>query len=304
MKQVSVIIPTFNRALKVARAVSSVIKQTYKDFEITVVDDGSTDNTSQCLAPFMGQIRYISHPNNKGVSAARNTGIRASRSPLIAFLDSDDYWLPEKLGLQADYMKNNPHVQVCQTDEIWIRKGFRVNPRKKHKKPSGNIFEPSLKLCLISPSAVMMRSSLFEEVGLFDEDFPVCEDYDLWLRISCNHEIHLIAKKLVVKEGGCHDQLSLSLKGIDRFRIKAMIKLLKSGKLSNVQTRSLLKELGVKCRIYGKGCLKRGKGEEGKYYLGLPEAMEKEFSNCQDCYGHKNCDMLIGHVFFGDNFSD
>ena len=277
MKEVNVIIPTFNRALKVVRAVDSVLKQTYKDFEITVVDDGSTDNTSQLLAPFNAEITYISHPNNKGVSAARNTGIKASQSPLIAFLDSDDYWLPEKLGQQVDFMKNNPNIQVCQTDEIWVRNGLRVNPKKKHKKPSGYIFKQSLKLCLVSPSAVMIRRHLFDDIGLFDEELPVCEDYDLWLRISCNHEVHLIEKKLIVKEGGGNDQLSSSLNGMDRFRIKAMMKLLKSGNLDHNQMGAVFKELGKKCRIYGEGCLKRGKNEEGRYYLGLPEEMERVY---------------------------
>ena len=275
MKEVNVIIPTFNRASKVVRAVCSVLKQTYKDFEITVVDDGSNDNTSQSLAPYMEQITYILQPDNRGVSAARNTGIKASRSPLIAFLDSDDYWLPEKLNLQVGFMRKNPRIQICQTDEIWVRNGVRVNPGKKHKKPSGDIFEPSLKLCLVSPSAVMVRRPLFDDIGLFDEDFPVCEDYDLWLRISCNHEVRLIEEKMVVKEGGDDDQLSSSLKGIDRFRIRAMVKLLKSGELNDIQVKAVLKELEIKCQIYGKGCIKRGKNEEGKYFLSLPEDIEK-----------------------------
>ena len=148
---------------------------------------------------------------------------------------------------------------------------MRVNPRKRHLKPSGYIFEPSLKLCLVTPSAAMLKRSILKEVGLFDEEFPVCEDYDLWLRISCRYPIHLINRKLVVKEGGDSDQLSASRKGMDRFRIKAMVKLLKNVPLSEDQIRAVHRELKEKCRIYGEGCIKRGKREEGNYYLRLPD---------------------------------
>ena len=192
MTTVSVIIPTFNRSRRAVRAITSVLFQTYKDFEIIVVDDGSTDGTHESIIPVLPYIKYIAHRKNSGVSAARNTGILASQSPLIAFLDSDDYWLPEKLAVQVDYFKQHPAAVACQTEEVWIRKGSRINPRKKHQKPSGDIFAPSLKLCLVSPSAVMLRRSLFDEVGLFDACLPACEDYDLWLRIACLYPIYLI----------------------------------------------------------------------------------------------------------------
>jgi glycosyltransferase involved in cell wall biosynthesis len=274
MNSVSVIIPTFNRARKVVRAVSSVLYQTFGDYEIIVVDDGSTDGTIEALAPVRAHIQYISHPNNLGVSVARNTGIQASRSPLIAFLDSDDYWLPDKLTVQVDFFRTLPAASACQTEEIWIRNGRRINPRKKHLKPSGDIFEPSLKLCLVSPSAVMLKRSLLNEVGLFDPDLPACEDYDLWLRISCLHPIYLIEQPLVFKEGGAADQLSACYKGMDRFRIKAMVKLIKGNKLSDSQQAKVFRELSLKCRIYGNGCLKRSKKEEGEFYLGLPGRLQ------------------------------
>ena len=270
MTAVSVIIPTFNRAGKVARAISSVLYQTFTDYEIIVVDDGSTDGTLDSLDQFRHSIKYISHQENLGVSAARNTGIKASRSPFIAFLDSDDYWLPEKLAGQMNFFLQNKNAVACQTEEIWIRKGLRVNPRKKHVKPSGDIFEPSLKLCLVSPSAVMLKRSLLEKVGLFDEDLPACEDYDLWVRIACRYPVYLIKQQLVVREGGNKDQLSSHYMGMDRFRIKALVKLIKNNKLNEKQLKATMEELSLKCRIYGKGCLKRGKKEEGEYYLKLP----------------------------------
>jgi GT2 family glycosyltransferase len=274
MAAVSVIIPTFNRAHKIARAVASVLYQTFSDYEILVVDDGSEDATPEALAPFLPHIRSINHSGNLGVSAARNTGIRASDSPLIAFLDSDDYWLPEKLAAQVSFFSEHPEAVACQTEERWIRRGVRVNPMKKHFKPSGEIFEPSLKLCVVSPSAVVVKRSLLEEVGFFDEEFPVCEDYDLWLRISRKYPIWLIPEPLVIKEGGSPDQLSRSIDGMDQYRIRAIARLIASGCLTEKQAAAALKELRFKCRVYGNGCLRRGKKKEGEHYLSLPDILE------------------------------
>jgi glycosyltransferase involved in cell wall biosynthesis len=273
MTDISVVIPTYNRASKVIRAVASVLYQTFTDYEVIVVDDGSRDGTWDRLAPLARHIRYLRHHSNLGVSAARNTGIKASRSPFIAFLDSDDYWLPEKLSVQMDFFRGHPKAVACQTEEVWIRKGIRVNPRRKHLKPSGDIFESSLKLCLVSPSSVMLRRSLFSDVGLFDEDLPACEDYDLWLRVSCRYPISLIPRHLVVKEGGHDDQLSFQIKGLDRFRIMALLKLITGGQLSAKQRHATVQELSEKCRIYGNGCLKRGRVTEGKYYLELAKSI-------------------------------
>jgi glycosyltransferase involved in cell wall biosynthesis len=271
MPKISVIIPTFNRAQKVMRAVDSVLKQSWQDFEIIVIDDGSTDNTDKVLSEYGSSITHIRQPVNRGVSSARNIGIKSSMASWIAFLDSDDYWLPEKLHTQIEFVELNPIVVACQTQEIWMKNGMQVNPKRKHKKPSGNIFKQSLRLCLVSPSCVMLKRSLIEEVGFFDENLPAAEDFDLWLRISCRYPIFLINKWLVVKEGGHEDQLSRKITAIDRYRIRAIVKAIKSGMLSPDQTRQAMGELSVKCGIYGKGCIKRGRTEEGSFYLSLPE---------------------------------
>ncbi len=252
--------------------------QTFTDYEILVVDDGSEDATPEALAPFRSDVKCITHSENLGVSAARNSGIRESHSPLIAFLDSDDYWLPDKLATQVSFLSEHPEAVACQTEERWIRRGVRVNPMKKHVKPSGDIFSPSLKLCVVSPSAVVVKRSLLEEVGIFDEDFPVCEDYDLWLRISWKYPIWLIPEPLVMKEGGAPDQLSRSVMGMDRYRIWAIARLIDRACLSERQTEEALKELHFKCRVYGNGCLRRGKKEEGHYYLNLPDLLRGNFT--------------------------
>ncbi len=276
MAEISVIIPTFNRPLKTARAVASVLYQTDGTCDIVVVDDGSTDHTPGTLAQFKGKIHVVSHSKNRGVSAARNTGIRQCDSPLLTFLDSDDYWFPGKLTTQRRFMEARPEVMICQTDEIWIRNGRYTNPMKKHRKPSGWIFEPSLKRCLVSPSAVMLRRTLLEEVGMFDESLPACEDYDLWLRILCRYPIPLIREKLVVKEGGHPDQLSARYTGMDRFRIHSLVNLLKKERLTPARRAAVREELALKGRIYGTGCIKRGRVAEGEYYLNILEVRDAE----------------------------
>lgn len=265
--QVSVIIPTYNRGWIIKEAIDSVLAQDYGDFELIVVDDGSTDNTDDILNSYRGDI-IVFRQENQGVSAARNRGLAEASGRFIAFLDSDDLWLPQKLSLQVEFFSKNPDAQICQTEETWIRKGVRVNPKKRHKKPWGMIFEASLALCLVSPSAVMIRRSLFEKVGGFDETLPACEDYDLWLRISCRYPVYLIETPLIIKRGGHNDQLSAS-SGLDKFRIKSLNKIIESGLLSKTQYEAAVKTLKQKCMIYTAGCRKRGREDEALYYMSL-----------------------------------
>ena len=264
---VSVILPAYNRAWCIRQAVDSVLAQTYGKRELIVVDDGSTDGTGRLLHKYGGQISVISQPN-RGVSAARNRGARAAAGDLIAFLDSDDLWLPEKLARQTAFFQEHPETRICQTEEIWIRNGIRVNPRIRHQKPSGDIFERSLGLCLVSPSAVMIERKLLEEMGGFDESLPAAEDYDLWLRIGAKHPVFLIEEPLVVKRGGHPDQLSKT-PAIDRYRIRALEKLLEGEKLAPEQRRAAAEALQKKCAVYAGGCKKRGRIEEARYYEAL-----------------------------------
>ncbi len=268
---VSVIIPTFNRAWTLKTAIDSVLDQTHDQIEIIVIDDGSTDNTPDLLAGYGNQIQVFTQ-KNRGVSAARNLGIKRSHGEFIAFLDSDDAWATDKISCQIDFFAQRPDALVCQTEEIWIRKGRRVNPKIKHQKPSGMIFEPSLHLCLVSPSAVMIRKKFFELKGGFNEDFPVCEDYDLWLRIAIDTPIFLIDKPCTIKHGGHEDQLS-SHHSQDKYRIASIVGLIQSGCLSMEQERMAASVLEKKCQIYGNGCLKRGRTEEGQHYLGLYDSI-------------------------------
>jgi hypothetical protein len=177
--------------------------------------------------------------------------------------------LPQKLEHQIGFFRTNPEAVICQTEEIWIRNGVRVNPGKRHRKHSGMIFEKTLPLCLVSPSAVMIRKSLFDEIGLFDEGLPACEDYDLWLRISCKYPVHLIETPLIIKHGGHADQLS-RMPELDKYRIRALEKILNSGCLSRQQQSAALATLREKCSIYAAGCRKRGRIDDADYYTNLP----------------------------------
>jgi glycosyltransferase involved in cell wall biosynthesis len=267
---VSVILPTYNRGWILTEAIDSVLAQDYKEYELIVVDDGSTDNTREILDTY-GQNIIVLRQTNKGVSAARNRGIAEAGGQLIAFLDSDDLWLPRKLSRQVDFFNLNPDAVINQTEEIWIRNGVRVNPKDRHRKPSGIIFERSLGLCLVSPSAVMIQKTLFDAIGVFDENLPACEDYDLWLRISCRYPVDLIDTPLIIKRGGHGDQLSRAA-GLDRFRIQSLKKIIESGQLTESQYRAAVCSLQDKCAIYVGGCRKRGRVAEAEFYEALAES--------------------------------
>src|SRR5918995_143489 len=264
---VSVVIPTYNRWPMIAEAVQSVLAQTFNAFELIVVDDGSTDSTARLLTSCDSRLKVFSQPQT-GVAAARNAGVAMSQGKYISFLDSDDLWAPAKLATQTDFMEGNSEVHICQTEEIWIRGGMRVNPRSRHRKPTGDIFQRSLELCLISPSAVMMTKELFYLAGGFDESFPVCEDYDLWLRIAVGHPVYLIDSPLVTKRGGHADQLSRSVWGMDRFRVMAIAKLLRAG-LVGEKREWALDALRQKTAILAAGAAKRGRLDEARAFEGL-----------------------------------
>ena len=263
---VSVIIPTFNRAYCLKNAICSVLLQS--GFELIVVNDGSTDETYKVLESF-SNVRAIHLQKNLGVSYARNRGIEQAKGSLICFLDSDDSWKVGKLEAQVKWMRDHPECQAVYTDEIWIRNGVRVNPMFKHQKYSGDIFKQCLPLCIVSPSSVMLRKSLLDEVGVFDESMPVCEDYDLWLRIAVRYPFKFLNDKLIIKRGGHKDQLSRKYWGMDRWRVYALKKLLHGDDLNSEQREWVKEMLIKKSRILIKGFEKRGKTEEAGIYRNL-----------------------------------
>jgi glycosyltransferase involved in cell wall biosynthesis len=272
--KVSVVIPSYNRAHLLPRALESVLAQSRPADEIIVVDDGSTDETAQLVADRYPGVRYL-HQDNRGVSAARNRGIAAATGNWIALLDSDDSWLPRKLERQLAALEADPHL-LCHTEEIWIRRGKRVNQMKKHEKAGGHIFLRCLPLCVISPSSALLAKSLLDEVGLFDESLPACEDYDLWLRVCARYPVLYLPEPLITKYGGHEDQLSRRYMGMDRFRIRALHKALEQLALSPEDARGARETLLQKIEIYANGARKRGKEEEVAELIALKERWAEE----------------------------
>jgi glycosyltransferase involved in cell wall biosynthesis len=251
--------------------------------ELIVVDDGSTDETPalvERLAAGSVVPVHLLRQENRGASAARNLGIRRARGELLAFLDSDDWWLPNKLALQAAAMEAQPEFMISHTRERWFRRGQRVNQKKKHDPPHGDIFAASLGMCVVGMSTVMTRRQLFDRYGFFDEALPCCEDYDLWLRVGGREPFLLVPEPLTGKDGGRPDQLSeIHRVGMDTFRIRSLCHLLDAGDLNREQQRAATDELVRKCTIYGQGCLKHGRSEEGAHYLDLITRYQSSWEN-------------------------
>lgn len=254
MRIIDVIIPTFNRATTLKRSISSVLAQTHRDLQLFVVDDGSTDDTRELIKPFLSDPRvcYL-YQKNGGVSSARNLGIKSSRNEWIAFLDSDDEWLPQKLQIQLKQLEAAEGASFIHTNEIWIRNGVRVNQPRKFDKSNTDIFKRSLQTCLISPSTVLIHRDLILKHECFDESFAVCEDYDLWLKILSRQEICFEPQALTIKYGGHPDQLSTSHPAMDYWRIKSLVALLSDPILSNEKKILVLNEINDKSQVLIEG---------------------------------------------------
>lgn len=278
--QISVVIPTFNRADLLERALASIARQSFPASEVLIVDDGSDDETREMVGAKFPAFEVLSQPN-RGVSSARNRGIRATRHEWIALLDSDDEWAPEKLEAQIAALAAEPDWRLVHCDEIWVRNGIRVNPRRRHRKAGGWIFRQCLPLCVISPSSAMLHRSVFEDVGLFDEGLPACEDYDFWLRFTARNPVLFVDRPLVVKHGGHADQLSRRVKALDRYRIRALAKLLEHGSLSAGDRAAAVGTLLEKISIYKSGVARRGRLEEVESLEELAARFEREAAQGQ-----------------------
>jgi len=261
---ISVVIPSYNRKDFLKRSIDSAINQTKKPLEIIVVDDGSTDGTETMIKSDYDFVKFIKQ-KNKGVSAARNIGIKVSIGEWICFLDSDDEWKKDKLEKQINAMKSNPGYKFFHSNEIWIKNGLRINQKKKHKKYGGDIFDKCLDMCRISPSSVMINKTVFDEVGNFNEDLVVCEDYELWLRICDKYKVFFIDEPLIIKYGGHQGQLSYSIESIENHRIKAL-EYLTLENLNRKNKRHAIQMLLSKLNIYLKGLVKRRKNDEIALY--------------------------------------
>lgn len=277
---ISIILPTFNRSQLLKSAVQSVLDQTFPHWELIVVDDGSTDDSGGIFKEFRDNRLHYVYQVHRGVSSARNTGIRLANFSWLCFLDSDDYWKPFKLQRQVEALQDHPGYRVSYTDEIWIRRGRRVNPKNIHRKYGGWIYHRCLPLCIISPSSVLMHRSVLEQEGAFDDGFPVCEDYELWLRVSCRRPILFLQEPLIVKVGGHADQLSRSMWGMDRYRVKALLKIDSSDHLTPLQEAWTAREIARKAGILATGFAKRHKSDEAEKYGKIAKEYQRKLQKC------------------------
>ncbi len=276
---VSVIIPVYNRRELVLQAVSSVLGQSWGDLEIILADDGSTDGLDEAVIPYCRdhRLRYIPLEHHGYPGAVRNRGAEHARGDWIAFLDSDDLWLPEKLQHQMELSMTRPELQCIHCTEIWLRGEQVISQRTQRHRREGYLFSDSLKKCIIGPSTVIIRRNLYELLDGFREDMVVAEDYELWLRLTAREEVGYVHQPLVVKRAGYGgDQLSERYGQIEVFRIQGLLDLLNTGWLKERpgKREEACRELARKCLIYAGGARKRGHEQEAGHY----ESIAREFS--------------------------
>ena len=275
---VSVIIPVYNRTSLLLESVTSVVNQSFKDFELIIADDCSEENIKAAVSKIPGisgiTLKWVCPEKHSGMAGkVRNLGVDASLSEYIAFLDSDDVWEKDKLKNQYSFMQKpeNKNIRISHTREKWLRGEKTVSQKSQKHKREGDIFEDALWKCIIGPSTVMMEKSLFYEAGGFREDLEVAEDYELWLKITDHEKIGYIDEMLTVKRAGDWDQLSEKYGQIEIFRIDALHSLLKQGYFKGEKKISAATVFSKKCRIYAEGCRKRGKTDEARHYEILSE---------------------------------
>ncbi len=179
----SVIIPSYNSAAFIAEGVESVLAQTCTDFELIVVDDGSSDNIAEVLAPYSDQLTFVQQ-SNAGSAAARNHGIRLAKGACIAFLDADDLWMPDKLERQLVCFANHPEAGMVYGPHLRVEKDGIERPSRREALPSGQIFAELFFKNWVATSSVVLTRETVETVGVFDESLRRAQDHDLWLRVA------------------------------------------------------------------------------------------------------------------------
>lgn len=292
MSRVSVVVPTYNRKESVAEALRSVLAQTFRDFEIVVADDGSTDGTPVNLFQTLGaqpeaiealtrmnptSIKPFSHAFsndslaiqyhygiNRGLSTARNRGIRAARSDFIAFIEAEDLWEPDHLKTQVDFLEMHPGSKVCRVSERNVKDG-KPRVSRNSSTASGWIFEATLEASPMCTSAVLIHRSCFTACGAFDENLPACDEYDLWLRLASRYPVHYLEGPTVTRRSGRPDGSSRAW-GWDRFRVYALEKAFQSGHLSPTQRFLVAEQIVHKCERLVEGFRRQKSEERSNFY--------------------------------------
>ncbi|MCK4305695.1 MAG: glycosyltransferase family 2 protein [Candidatus Eisenbacteria sp.] len=293
MARVTVIVPTHNKKEPVAEALRSVLSQTFRDFEIVVSDDGSTDGTPLHLLRMLGaqpdaleilsrmsptSIKPFSHAfsqngvtvqyhygSNRGLSAARNRGIRSARGDYIAFIEAEDEWQREHLEVQMAFLESHPDARLCRVAERYVKDG---KPRKNRNTStaSGWIFEAALEASPMSTSALLAHRSCFASCGAFDENLPACDEYDLWLRFAARYPIYYIPDGPIVTRKSARGDGSSRTWSWDRFRVYALEKAFQSGHLSPNQRFMVAQEIVRKCERLVQGFRRQRSDERSNFY--------------------------------------
>lgn len=281
---VDVIIPTYNRNQLTQEAIASVLAQSFSDFQIFVADDSSSPPFYLTQETNDSRVKIIRLPKNSGPAAARNFAARQGSSPYIAFLDSDDLWHRDKLKMQLQFLQNNKSFQWIHTNELWYKDDVLLKQKTRHKKQGGFFLERLFKLCLISPSAVLMSRLLFEQSGGFAEQFFVAEDYEYWLRLNFKNEIAYLTEPLTIKRAGKWKQLSSQIE-IDRFRVLALHKFYRENKNDTNFYQffeSWKKEILYKTEILMKGAEKYHKEQRAIRYRQWLQVFQKKIVGDSD----------------------
>ncbi len=287
----SVIIPFYQREDLLLEALQSALNQSCKEYEIILINDGTphiSDKLQRCIADYP-VIRYVEQPHSGFPGAVRNRGVAHATGEWLAFLDSDDLWVPHKLerckayingagstamsagtDSTALHLHNLPKVYpLIHSREEWIRNGERVSQRKQKHAREGDIFFDALKKCIIGPSTTVMRRDIFLELGGFREDIEIAEDYELWLRYCDRYKVSYIEEPLVIKRAGPWEQLSTKYQEIEIFRIHALKELVDREIFTKDHQQEASQELARKCHIYGMGAEKRGDQHRADTYYSL-----------------------------------
>jgi glycosyltransferase involved in cell wall biosynthesis len=289
----TVVVPTCNRREMVAQALQSVLAQTYRNFELVVVDDGSTDGTPMhlmrllgaepraveilsrmnpaALNPFFHQfvhdgipIQYQYHPN-RGLGAARNRGIRHARGTYVAFLEAEDLWEPTHLQAQIAFLDGDGWARIARVGGRQAKDGTRARRSRRAEEASGWIFSQALEACPAGLSCAVVHRGCFAECGTFDENMPACDDYDLWLRLAARFPIHYVAGPEVTHRSPRPELASHSWTW-DRFRVYALEKAFQSGQLNPEQRFLVSQEIVRRCEHLVEGYRRQKSEERANFY--------------------------------------
>ncbi len=265
---VDVIIPAYERPHLLREAIDSVLAQTLTSLRLIIVDDASPLPLAEQMHLKDNRVKFLRLARNTGPGGARNAGVADGHAPFVAFLDSDDLWVSSKLKKQIAQFTGDPSLQWVHANEEWQRHGKTVLQRSEHRKQGGVFLERAFARCLIANSAVMFRRSFYEKHSGFNAHFPVCSDFELWLRMLADTPVGFMDEALVIKRAGDWQQVS-STPETDRYRVLALHRFYRQHK--NIPrfeklASTLFDEAIYKCQILLKGAVKYGRPDRARKY--------------------------------------